>query len=185
MAYERPDPFRRDPGGPYDSLERERYAQARAKGASIKSASTEAGVSPNVGYTYERHDSMRLRIRELRAGAETYVGVSKGWLLNQLRINARKARKAGSYKASNDALGLIAKIVMRDPSLADETPRALSPDVTPKDLHQTLTSRFHARQRGTELVIATGGIETSRTTDSPDPPDPPDEDEDEDDEAAE
>ena len=168
MAYERPDLFRRDPGGPFDSLEREKFAQARAKGASIKAASTEAGVRPQTGYDYERHEEMRKRVRELRAGAETFVGVSMGWLVRQLTINAKRARKAGAYKASNEALGLIMKIVQRDPNQAANNPRSLPPDVTDADIHQTLTRRFHARTRGSEIVVATGGVETSRTTASAD-----------------
>lgn len=164
MAYERPDPYRRDPGAPFDSLERERFAQARAKGATIKAACTEAGIRPQTGYDYERHEEMRKRVRELRAGAETYVGVSMGWLVRQLTINARRARKAGAYKASNEAFGLIAKIVQRDPNQANNSPRSLPPDVTDADIHQTLTRRFHARTRGSEIVVATGGVEVSRTT---------------------
>jgi len=177
MAYERPDPFRREPGGPFDSLERERFAVARAKGMAIKASATEAGVSATAGYAFERHDAMRLRVRELRAGAETYVGVSMGWLLTQLKRNALKARKAGAFKASNEALSLIAKIVQRQPELTKDQARSLPPDVTHEDVHTALTRRFHARARGAELVpIEARGVEVSRVTEA-DEPDPPDHDE--------
>ncbi len=163
MAYERPDPFRRSPGGPFDSLERETYARARARGEPLKAAATAAGVKPAAAYDWEKHESVKERIRELRAGSETFINVSAGWLLEQLKQNAQLAREAEQFKASNEALGMIAKLLVHDPSLNANAPRALPPDVAPEDVQRTLTSRFHGRVRGREIVVVdTSGAETAR-----------------------
>jgi len=140
----RPDPFRRDPGGPFDSLEREQYAQARAKGGSIKGACAAAGISGPTGTKLEQHPEMRKRISELRQGAETYVGVSKAWVLQQLQRNAEEARDSGAFKASNEALISIYKIISEDRGVGHDMARALPPNVTPQELQKRLKESFKA-----------------------------------------
>ena len=140
----RPDPFRRDPGAPFDNLEREQYAQARAKGASIKAACAAAGLSPETGTKLERHEAIRKRISELRQGAETYVGVSKAWILQQLQRNAEEARDNGAYKASNEALISIYKIISEDRGVGHDMARALPPNVSPAELQKRLKESFKA-----------------------------------------
>ena len=140
----RPDPFRRDPGAPFDSLEREQYAQARAKGGSIKAACAAAGISGETGTKFERHPEIRKRISELRQGAETYVGVSKAWVLQQLQRNAEEARDSGAFKASNEALISIYKIISEDRGVGHDMARALPPNVTPQELQKRLKESFKA-----------------------------------------
>jgi hypothetical protein len=141
----RPDPYRRDPGAPFDSLEREQYAKARAKGASVKAASVSAGVSKQMAYELEKHDAIRARIRELRQGAEDYVGFSKAWILQQLKQNAEESRNDGAWKSSNEALGMMYKIMSEDRDVGHQMARALPPDVTPRELQKALRERFNQK----------------------------------------
>lgn len=159
----RPDPWRRDPNAAFDSLEREQYAQARAKGHSIKSASAAAGVTPPTGTTYERHDAMRLRIRELRQGAETYVGVSKAWVLRELQQTIEAARDDGAYKAAIEGLALVFKIISEDRSIGHEMARALPHDVTPEELQKRLRASFRSPTRRLPEVRATAQLDESMT----------------------
>jgi hypothetical protein len=137
-----PDPFRRDPGAPFDSWEREEYAKARAKGGSLKASATLAGVTPAAVTKWERHPEVKARIRELRDGAETFVGVSTAWVINQLKINVEDAREAGAIKASNEALGMIYKILTEDRNVGHQLARALPPHVTRQELQKRLRESF-------------------------------------------
>lgn len=134
----------RDPGGPFVSLERELFAKARARGATIKAASADAGITHVTGTKYERNDEMRKRISELRRGAEDFVGVSTACLIGELMRNAAEAREAGAYKASNEALVAVYKMVTEDKGgdMGRHTPRALSHSVTPAELKARLTQSF-------------------------------------------
>lgn len=161
MTGARIDPWRRDPNAPFDSLEREQYAQARAKGGSIKAACAAAGISGPTGTTYERHDAMRLRIRELRQGAETYVGVSKAWVLRQLQQTIEEARDAGAYKASIEGLALIFKIISEDRGIGHDMARTLPPNVTPDELNKRLRASFRAPTRHLPEVRATAQLDDS------------------------
>jgi hypothetical protein len=143
-ARKRPDLNRRDPGAPFDQLEREQYAKARAKGGSIKAACGVAGISPALGTQLERLPEMRKRISELRQGAEDFVGVSKGWCIRQLMINAEQSREDGAWKASNEAIGLIHKMISEDVDISHQMARALPPDVGPQELQKRLSTAFSA-----------------------------------------
>lgn len=134
----------RDPGGPFVSLERELFAKARARGATIKASSADAGITHATGTKYERNDEMRKRISELRRGAEDFVGVSTACLIGELMRNAAEAREAGAYKASNEALVAVYKMVTEDKGgdMGRNTPRALSHAVTPAELKERLTRSF-------------------------------------------
>lgn len=162
---ERLDPWRRDSGAPFDDLGREQYAQARAKGAGIKAASSAAGVQAATGTTYERHEAMRLRVRELRQGAETYVGVSKAWVLRELQVTIEAARDNGAYKAAIEGLGLIYKIITEDRSIGHEMARTLPPNVTPAELQKRLRESFRAptSPRALPVVAASAQMDESMT----------------------
>jgi len=150
-----PDPFRRDPGAPFDSWEREEYAKARAKGGSLKASAALAGVSPMCVTKWERHPEVKARIRELRDGAETFVGVSTAWIINQLKINVDEARAAGAHKSSNEALGMIHKILTEDRNIGHQLSRALPPHVTPKQLQERLRESFgETKPRKNKRVFA-------------------------------
>lgn len=157
----RVDLWRRDPNSPFDNLEREQYAQARAKGCSIKAACTAAGIGAPTGTLYERHDAMRLRIRELRQGAETYVGVSKAWVLRQLQQTIEEARDAGAYKASIEGLALVFKIISEDRGIGHDMARALPADVTPEQLQKRLRASFRSPTRRLPEVRATAQLDDS------------------------
>lgn len=136
------DGFRRDPGAPFDDVPREEYAKSRAKGGAMKVSAAIAGIEPATATKWERHPAMRERIRELRQGAENFVGVSKAWIIQQLKINAEAAREENAYKSSNEALGMIYKIISEDRDVSHQMARALPHDVTPQELQKRLRSQF-------------------------------------------
>ncbi len=139
---ERPDLFRRDQGAPFDELSREEFAKARAKGLSIKASSTAAGINPVTGAKFAGNEAIKERIRELRKGAETYIAVSKAWIIAELMKNVGMARDAEHYKSSNEALALLYKIVSEDREVGANLPRELPIHVSPRELQQRLQQSF-------------------------------------------
>ena len=142
----RVDLWYREPGKPFPSLEREQYAQARAKGLGIGQASAAAGISVTTGSQYERHNSVRTRIGELRQTTDAYVGVSAGWVIAQLMKNVEEARENNAFKASNEALALIYKMITEDKSVTHNMARMLPHHVTPQQLQQKLKESFRQRE---------------------------------------
>ena len=170
----RVDAFHREPTGQFTSLEREQYAKARARGANIKEASAEAGVSAVTGTQYEKHDAMRKRISQLRQGAETFIGVSNAWIINQLMRNVDEAREAGAFKASNEGIGMIYKIMNEQKDLAGQMARAMPAEIEGRELKRMLSNAFKkpALPEGKEGFAL------------PEPPDPDTSDDDEEEGAA-
>lgn len=142
MTGQRPDLFRRDPGAPFDNWEREAYAKGRAKGGSIKSSATAAGVTPQTARGFEKHPEMRARIRELRDGAEDFVGVSLGYIFAQLKDIAEQAKADGEYKPAIEALSLMNKMLSENKDAAANVARALPPNVQGKELTKRLKDAF-------------------------------------------
>ncbi len=119
--------FRRDPGAPFDDLRVENYVKARAKGGSVLAASTAAGVQKGTGIRWEKEPEVKARIGELRIGAEDFIGVSLAYVFTGLKKNAEQARDNGAFKASNEALFLIYKLMKEDKSSAAQMAAALPP----------------------------------------------------------
>lgn len=148
----RTDAWARDPTGPFVAIEKELFAKARARGATQKASAADAGISYQTAIKYERHDEMRKRISELRQGAEDFVGVSKAHLIHKLMQNAEEARGAGAFKASNEALLGVYKLISEDKGgdLGRNMARALPHTVTPAELKARLTATFK-KPRATPL----------------------------------
>lgn len=138
----RVDPWHRDSGDAFPSLERELFAKARARGATVKVAASDAGIAYQTGVTYERHEAMRKRVAELRQGAEDFVGVSKAWIVAQLKRNADEAREEKAFKSSNEALMMIYKMISEDKDLTAGMARALPHTVSPQELKAKLKESF-------------------------------------------
>lgn len=143
----RVDPWRRDPGAPFDDLGREQFAQERAKGHTLKVSSGVAGIAYRTAVEFERDERMKVRVRELRRGADNFVGVSVAWVLGELRKNVEGAREECAYKASNEALAMIYKIISEDKSVASSMARALPADVSRGDLQKMLRESFAQNAR--------------------------------------
>lgn len=142
----RPDPWRRDRGAPFDDLSREQFAQARAKGVGILASANAADISNGTASAFERHPEMQARVRELRAGAETFVGVSVPQVINELMKNAEEARgEKGGYRDSNNALWMVYKILSEDRDVAAAMLRRLGPDVSRRNLQKRLSEEFNGR----------------------------------------
>lgn len=133
--------FRRDPGGPFDDFKVESFCRARAKGGNITSSGNAAGISKPTAFSYEKAPEVKARIRELRDGAEDFVGVSVAWILNQLKINVEAAREDGAYKASNEALMISYKIISENKAVAHKMASAL-PALEGKALQRALAESF-------------------------------------------
>ncbi len=144
----RTDAWARDPTGPFVALEKELYAKARARGVTVKAASADAGIAVETGTKYERNEIMRKRISELRQGAEDFVGVSKAHLIHKLMQNADEAREAGAFKASNEALLGVYKLISEDKGgdIGRNMPRALPHTVTPEELKARLEKTFKKKR---------------------------------------
>ena len=138
------DVWRRDPGAPFDDAAREDYAKARAKGGTIKACANHVGIGAPTATAWEKHPEMRGRIRELRQGAEDFVGVSVGWVIQELKRNVEEARENGQLKSSNEALKLIYDIVRTDPDIANKMARSLPPTVSTRSIKKQLLASLQA-----------------------------------------
>jgi hypothetical protein len=156
----RADPWHREPGMSFSSLERELFAKARARGCTIKAASSDAGIAIVTGTQYERHEAMRKRISELRQGAEDFVGVSKAWIVAQLKRNADEAREEKAFKSSNEALQMIYKIISEDRDVSANMARALPHTVSAADIKARLKASFKPDVPPRALPQETGAIES-------------------------
>lgn len=124
----RVDPFYRDPGGPFACAKKEQYAKSRAKGAGIAASANFAGIATPTGSKWERDPNMLARIAELRQGAEDFVGVSKGYLIQQINEVAKEARAASQLKTAKECYELLYEIVNTDKDVSANVARALPPD---------------------------------------------------------
>lgn len=139
------------PAQPFNDVAREEFAKARAKGASPKVACQLAGVSVT-NTRWASDPAMLERVRELREGAENFVGVSKAWIIGQLKKNVEESREQGAYKASNEALTLLYKIVNEDKDIAEQMARALPPDVRTSEIKKRLRDAFAQPKPGRALL---------------------------------
>ena len=89
----------------------ERFAQELAKGKSQSEAYQSAGYEPSEpnASRLTRNDKVRARVAELQARAVENVLLSREWVLEQLVDNATKAKQAGDFGPSNQALNLLGK----------------------------------------------------------------------------
>jgi hypothetical protein len=154
----RVDPWQREAGMAFPDLSRELFAKARARGANVKASASDAGIAYQTGMMFEKHDAMRKRVSELRQGAEDFVGVSKAWIIHQLKRNADEAREEKAFKSSNEALHLIYKIISEDRDVSHQMARALPPDVSTKELKARLTASLK-RDRGRPELVESAGDE--------------------------
>lgn len=153
---DRMDRWRRDPGAPFDDLRREDYAKARAKGGTIRASAGHAGVEyTTTARQWERHPEMLARIRELRGNAENFVGVSVGYILAELKKNVEIAREAGQLKSSTEALKIMYDIVTTNPDVAQNTARALPPQLDQKTIKRRLLESLKADSEAPQLVETT------------------------------
>lgn len=142
------DKLRRDKGSPFDEFRVEQFCKARAKGATVSAAGNTAGISKGTALRWERHPEVRARQRELREGAEDYVGVSLGWCIAQLKRNAEEARDNGAYKASNEAILLAYKLMREDRSAAHNQPAVKLPaTLEGMQLQRALSESFSQPER--------------------------------------
>ena len=136
--------FSRGPGDSFDDPKKEVFAKAWARTGLLRTACEEAGIAAPTGSKWRGHPEMELRIRELRAGSETYVGVSLSYIINQLRMNAENAAAAFKFKEATEALALMAKL-MANGDLARSGNTGLPDDVgdlTPEQLAERRARAF-------------------------------------------
>lgn len=139
--------FARDAGGFHDP-KKELFAKAWAKTGMLARACEAAGVTKETGAKWRGVHDMVTRIRELRAGGETFVGVSKAYIVNRLRENAENAAADGKFKESNDALEELYKIISKDPDMKGGEDQAVSgvhADMTPEELEEHRKKVFNIR----------------------------------------
>lgn len=89
----------------------ERFAQELAKGKSQSDAYQNAGYEPSEpnASRLTRNDKVAARVAELQERAVENVMLSREWVLEQLVDNASKAKAAGDFGPSNQALNLLGK----------------------------------------------------------------------------
>lgn len=136
------DVWQREKNQPFNELSREEFARARAKGQTVKASSVSAGISYATGMQFERHEGIQARVRELRQGTEAFVGVSKAWILTQLMTNVTEARDNNAYKASNEALALIYKMISEDDDVGAGVIRSMPVNTNPRELQRRLANAF-------------------------------------------
>lgn len=89
----------------------ERFAQELAKGKSASEAYIEAGYeeSRSAASRLSANVNVQQRVAELKERAAANVVVTREWVLEQLVDNAAKAKAAGDFGPSNQALNLVGK----------------------------------------------------------------------------
>lgn len=149
------DKLRRDKGHAFDEFRVETYCKARAKGGSVASAGTAAGVTKPTALKWEQHPEVRARTRELREGAEDFIGVSTAWCIAQLKRNAEEARDQGAFKASNEAILFCYKLMREDKNAAHNTAtKQLPATLEGMQLQRALRESFSQPEREVIDVVA-------------------------------
>lgn len=89
----------------------ERFAQELAKGKSATEAYAEAGYeeSRSAASRLSANVNVQARVAELKERAAANVSLTREWVLEQLVDNAAKAKEAGDFGPSNQALNLLGK----------------------------------------------------------------------------
>lgn len=89
----------------------ERFAQELAKGKSATEAYFEAGYeeSRSAASRLSTNVNVQERVEELKERSAANVMLSREWVLEQLVDNASKAKAAGDFGPSNQALNLLGK----------------------------------------------------------------------------
>ena len=89
----------------------ERFAQELAKGKSASEAYVSAGYeeSRSAASRLSANVNVQARLDELKERAAANVSLTREWVLEQLVDNAAKAKAAGDFGPSNQALNLLGK----------------------------------------------------------------------------
>ena len=150
--------FSRDAHGFMDP-KKEAFAKAWATTGLLVRACEAADVVISTGAKWRGTPEMVTRIRELRAGAQTFVGASKATIANMLRENAENAAAQGKFKESNESLGMLYKLMSSDADMKDGTEQAsggVSADMTPAELddHRKKVFKMHALPAPKERELA-------------------------------
>lgn len=87
----------------------ERFVQELAKGVSASDACRAVGIDPRNSTRLMKNDEISRRLEELQERAVSNVLLSREWVLEQLVDNASKAKAAGDFGPSNQALNLLGK----------------------------------------------------------------------------
>ena len=89
----------------------ERFAQELAKGKSASEAYVLAGYeeSRSAASRLSANVNVQARVDELKERAAANVSLTREWVLEQLVDNASKAKAAGDFGPSNQALNLLGK----------------------------------------------------------------------------
>lgn len=151
--------FRRDPGAPFDDYRVETFCKARAQGGSLAVAAHRTGISKATATKWEREPEVRARQRELREGAEDFIGVSVAWVIKELKTNVEAAREQGAIKASNEALVFIYKIMTENKAAAHQMASALPASLEGKDLQKALRESFRSPEETIDVVAEPVAVE--------------------------
>lgn len=87
----------------------ERFAQETAKGLSASDACRAVGIDPRNSTRLTKNDEIAARVAELKERSASNVMLTREWVLEQLIENATKAKEAGDFSPSNQALSLLGK----------------------------------------------------------------------------
>jgi hypothetical protein len=108
------DVFETLPSGAFEDSRKERFAEAVASGMPVSKASAHVEVRRETGYLWAKHPRMLSRIDVLRSNDLKYKQVSVSLVVTQLARNVELATEAGQFKASNEALAMLYKILKAD-----------------------------------------------------------------------
>jgi hypothetical protein len=135
--------FARDQSDYFIDPKKEEFAREIAKGKLLKTACEAVDITLQTGIKWRQASEMEERLRALRAGADTYVGVSTSYLLNRLRMNAERASTEGKFKESTDALLAMHKIMAADKGIGkDQGVPEYAGDMTAEELAKARAEQF-------------------------------------------
>lgn len=118
----------KDGNGAFLDKRREDFARCRARGLNLRNCSKDLGISYNSCRIWDEHPVMKEHIAELRENHDSFIPVSMGYIIHELQENAKLARAAGQYKASNEAIMHMYEMLTTHEELIAQTPMLPSGD---------------------------------------------------------
>lgn len=161
----------RGPDGSFNDIQKEKFAIQLASSKSVAESARMVGINIMTAHKWAGNEEMQERKRTLRATpaiSQTFQ-VSIAMIVAELYQNAKGAREAEQFKASNDALEAMYRIAKNEKSLL-ETFEAQGEEVMRKEAHD-ISARIRRFQGAPIEEAPETASEDAGTEETPPSPD--------------